>query len=156
MITVEINDRQTHHGIQLQELQDAVRAVLLGEGVRTATVSVAVVDDPTILDLNRRYLQHDYPTDVLSFVLERGDGCLDGEVIVSAETAGRECHGYGWAVQEELMLYTVHGSLHLVGFDDQSPCQAERMRVKEQSYLNQLLALRDTSPPGGHSREGGT
>ena len=143
MITVEINNRQTHLEIQPQKLQDAVRAVLLGEGVEAATVSIAVVDDAAIHELNRRYLQHDYATDVLSFLLERDHDSLEGEVIVSAETAARECAEYGWSVQEELMLYAVHGSLHLVGFDDQNPRQADCMRAQERHYINQLLSQTD-------------
>ena len=58
-------------------------------------VSIAVVDDPTIHELNRRFLQHDYPTDVLSFVLEQQDGRLEGEVIVSTDTAVAQAGEYG-------------------------------------------------------------
>ena len=150
VITVEVNNRQTHHEIQPSRLQDAVRVVLQGEDVQAATVSIAVVDDAAIHDLNRRYLQHDYPTDVLSFLLERDPGSLDGEVIVSVETAARECGHYGWSVQDELLLYAVHGALHLVGFDDQEPRQSDRMRAKEQFYLNQLVPLpQEPSTDGG-------
>ena len=64
------------------------RAILADAGISTGMVSVAVVDDPAIHRLNREFLQHDYPTDVLSFLLERDGEHLEGEVIVSSDTAG--------------------------------------------------------------------
>lgn len=138
MITVEVNNQQSVHEIQPQRLEQAVQTVLWGEQIRSATISIAVVDDATIHALNRRYLQHDYPTDVLSFVLQQDEAGLDGELILSAETAGRQCDQYGWSAQDELLLYAVHGALHLVGYDDQQPRQTDQMRAKERYYLELL------------------
>ncbi len=143
MITVDINNQQTQLEIQPERLQAAVRAVLRGENVEVATVSIAVVDDATIQELNRRYLEHDYATDVLSFLLEPNSAQLEGEVIVSADTAVRQCDRYGWSAQDELLLYTIHGALHLVGYDDQGPQQTGRMRRRERFYLNQLGVTAD-------------
>jgi probable rRNA maturation factor len=138
VISIEVNNQQPHQCVDIQQLHNAARAVLQGEGISVATISIAVVDDATIHSLNCRYLKHDYPTDVLSFVLDDAAAGLDGEVIVSAETAARQCGHYGWSAQDELVLYTVHGVLHLVGYDDQRPQQAEQMRARERLYLNQL------------------
>ena len=64
-----------------------------------AEISIAIVDDQRMHALNRQYLQHDYPTDVLSFVLECDEAAksLDGEIIASADYAAREAPRYGWA-----------------------------------------------------------
>jgi probable rRNA maturation factor len=121
--------------IDEDRLQAAARAVLTGEGVKNATVSVAVVDDPTIHELNRRYLNHDYPTDVLSFVLARSATKLEGDVIVSADTADSMAKKYGWAPADELLLYVVHGVLHLTGHDDTTPAALAKMRDCERRYL---------------------
>ena len=94
---------------------------------------MAAVDDRTIHQLNRRYLDHDYPTDVLSFVLEEGPGTVEGEIIVSGDTAAASAPGYGWPAQDELLLYVIHGMLHLVGYDDKSPADAARMRQAERA-----------------------
>ena len=120
------------------------------EGVDSATISVAVVDDATIHELNRKYLDHDYPTDVLSFVLENDASHLDGEVIVSIETAAASCQRYGWTAEEELLLYLVHGLLHLVGYDDHTQPDRQRMREREHHHLSRmgLEAAYDESPPG--------
>lgn len=101
-------------------------------------VSVAIVDDQLIHQLNRDHLQHDYPTDVLSFVLERQADLLDGEIIVSSDTAVRAAREHDWPAEHELLLYCVHGALHLVGFDDHAESDRERMREQEQHYLEQV------------------
>ena len=105
------------------------------EGIRRATISLAIVDDATIRPLNARYLGHDYATDVLSFVLEQSDEELDGEIIVSAETAASSAARFGWQAADELLLYVIHGALHLVGCDDLEPALQTRMRQREREHL---------------------
>lgn len=132
---VSISNRQKRHPLRLTVFRQAARNVLAGEGVRTAQISVAIVDDPTIHRLNRQFLQHDYPTDVLSFLLERDGDDLEGEIILSVDTAASSCGEFGWSVQEEATLYLIHGLLHLVGYDDHSPRDKKAMRAKEREYL---------------------
>lgn len=109
--------------------------ILQDESFSRAEINVAVVDDPTIRQLHRKYLGQDEPTDVLSFVLENSEACLEGEVIVSAETALAAAPRFGWPAPDELLLYVIHGTLHLVGYDDTTPEKQAEMRRKEQSYL---------------------
>lgn len=120
-------------------------AVLNSEAVRQAEISLAIVDDAEIHALNRRFLQHDYPTDVLSFVLERTNESLDGEVIVSTETAITRCGEFGWTAAEELTLYAIHGTLHLLGYDDKSPEDRQQMRKRERFHLANVV--RQLPPP---------
>jgi probable rRNA maturation factor len=117
-------------------LKKAVRAILKDAGVQSSEISVAVVDDATMHALNRKHLDHDYPTDVLSFLLEHEGEHLEGEVIVSADYAAREAAIYGWTTDDELLLYAIHGTLHLVGYDDQEPAAKQRMRDRERHYLH--------------------
>ena len=126
--------------IDERRLTAAVRAILVDSDFRSAYISIAVVDDPTIHALNVQYLAHDYPTDVLSFVLEQAGDHLEGELVVSADTAHREAAEAGWSPQDELLLYVVHGMLHLVGFDDHDPAEQARMYAAEARYLQQLGA----------------
>jgi len=109
--------------------------VLAGERFESAEVSVAVVDDARIHELNRRYLNHDYATDVLSFVLDERPGHVEGEVIVSVDTAVRSAERFGWEPCDELLLYVVHGTLHLTGHDDHDPAALATMREAERQYL---------------------
>ena len=138
MIKVEIANEQSVHVCDSDLLRQAVRIVLDGESVDHADVSVAIVDDATIHLLNRKYLQHDYATDVLSFLLSSPGEPLEGEIIVSVETAAREAVRYGWNKDDELLLYLIHGTLHLVGYEDASDDERTDMRAKERRYLAML------------------
>jgi probable rRNA maturation factor len=138
VIQVEIANEQSKHVFDSELLQEAVRIVLVGELIDQGEVSVAIVDDATMRFLNRKYLQHDYATDVLSFLLSPSGKPLEGEIIVSADTAARESARYGWNEADELLLYLIHGALHLVGYDDTSDAERECMRAKEQQYLTKL------------------
>jgi probable rRNA maturation factor len=135
---VSVANQQSRHRVDESQLTDAVRAVLGDSRFTSAAVSVAVVDDETIHDLNRRYLNHDWPTDVLSFVLDDGDGHLEGEVILSADTAARSAAEIGWTAGAEQLLYAIHGALHLVGFRDKSAFEQKEMRVAEAAILSQF------------------
>ena len=137
-IEIELANTQTQHPVDSARLIEAARGVLQGQGIQQGSLSIAVVEDSVIHDLNRRFLQHDNPTDVLSFLLDASPGRVEGEVVVSADTAAERCGSYGWAVQDELVLYVVHGVLHLVGFDDGTTTQRQAMQERETFYLGQL------------------
>jgi probable rRNA maturation factor len=97
--------------------------------------------------MNRRYRGYDKPTDVLSFAQceDRvgaplpprlpGQPLLLGDVVISVETAARQAEAHGVALEQELALLTVHGILHLLGYEDETEAGAERMRVREQEIL---------------------
>ena len=107
-------------------------------------ISVAIVDDQAIQEINRQYLNHDYPTDVISFDLTDHDAkqhdepYLEGEVIVSWQTAHRVASENQWDPALELLLYVVHGMLHIVGLDDCSPAQTQQMRERERHYMGEI------------------
>jgi probable rRNA maturation factor len=134
---VSISNEQSSHPINRRRLMEAVRLVLSGTKLKSATISIAVVDDETIHDLNRRFLAHDYPTDVLSFVLAEKEGHLEGEIVLSADTAAAESLEAGWPAADEQLLYVIHGVLHLVGLRDSSEAEARQMRAAEEFYLRE-------------------
>ena len=120
-------------------MREVVRAVLDGEGVADYEISLAFVDNPTIHRLNKLYLQHDEPTDVLSFPLSDAKARkLSGELVVGAEVAAAQAKERGHDVQAELALYVIHGLLHLCGHDDKTADAAAAMRQRERHYLKQL------------------
>jgi probable rRNA maturation factor len=95
----------------------AVRHVLREEGVAVAEISVALVSDAEITALNQDYLQHQGPTDVISFALhEAGESPL-GDVYVGVEQAARQAAEYGATPAEEVIRLAVHGTLHVLGWD---------------------------------------
>ena len=138
MYSIAVSDEQTTLALDHERLRSAVEGVLTAAEIGAAEVSIAIVDDPTIHELNRQYLEHDYPTDVLSFLLERDEERLEGEIVVSADTAARFAPKYGWRPEDELLLYVLHGSLHLVGYDDGTDEAAAEMRREERRHLERF------------------
>ena len=120
-------------------MREVVRAIVRDAGISEATISIAIVDDATIAKLHRQFLDDPEPTDVLSFVLERSGQSLEGEVVVSADTAKTCAPRYDATPEDELLLYVIHGTLHLVGYDDAAPRQRAVMRKKEREYAGERL-----------------
>jgi probable rRNA maturation factor len=150
---VEVTN-ETDSAVDAARLAAAVQIVLADAELTSAEVSVAVVDDATIHRLNRQFLEHDYPTDVLSFVLDAPPQ-LSGEIIASVDTAAREAAEVGWPAEHELLLYAVHGALHLVGQLDKDPADAAEMRARERETLVKLgVTVSPTDPRWSHSLTG--
>ena len=138
MLHIAINNQQRTLKLNRQRLRAAIKEVLRGEGIASGEISLAIVDDPAIHELNRRWLAHDEPTDVLSFILEKDDSRIEGEIIVSADTAVRRAVEFNWPPDAELLLYVIHGLLHLAGYDDREPTARAQMRDRERFYLQRL------------------
>ncbi|MFQ3591739.1 MAG: rRNA maturation RNase YbeY [Gemmataceae bacterium] len=127
-------------------LREVGRTVLEGEKITQYEISLAFVDDATIHRLNKQFLDHDEPTDVLSFPLSDPSAkILQGELVIGAEVAHRQATQRGHSVQAELALYVIHGLLHLCGYDDLDERSAALMRQRERHYLK-LLNLPDIAP----------
>jgi probable rRNA maturation factor len=134
-LQIDISDEQSLVSADKERLRAAIARILSDEGFTSGSISLAIVDDATIRPLNNRYLGHDYATDVLSFVLEQGEHTLEGEIIVSAETALTTAAQFGWQAEDELLLYVIHGALHLAGYDDLNEAALIEMRERERHYL---------------------
>ncbi len=137
-LRILIANQQETLAVKESLLHQAVHASFRDSPYDSGCVSIAIVDDPTIHDINRRYLKHDYPTDVLSFVLEDSESHLEGELVVSADTAANNAIEYGWPALDELLLYVVHGALHLVGYLDKRPKDIAAMREAEARVLREI------------------
>ena len=125
--------------IDRRRMREIARAVLDGEGVADAEISLAFVDSATIHALNKRYLNHDEPTDVLSFPLSDAKvKRLSGELVIGAEVALAQATQRGHDVQAELALYVIHGLLHLCGHDDIEDDKRAAIRERERHYLKQF------------------
>lgn len=143
MIHIDVANLQRAVPVDRRQFRRAVRLVLRDAGIVDAIVSLAVVDDATIRQLHGRYLGKDTTTDVLSFVLEKDAGMLEGEIIVGAETACRQAPRFGWTAENELLLYVIHGALHLVGYDDRTPRKRALMHRRQSEYLARLGIARE-------------
>jgi probable rRNA maturation factor len=143
---VSIHSQQEAVAIDFKRMREVARVVLEGEGRPDAEISLAFVDNATIHTLNKRYLDHDEPTDVLSFPLSDPKAKrLSGELVIGAEVALSQATERGHDVQAELALYVIHGLLHLCGGDDLEAEDRRAMRQKERHFLK-LLGIPDIAP----------
>jgi probable rRNA maturation factor len=138
---VSLANEQASHAVNEPQLIAAAQAVLDDSDFQSASLSIAIVDDATMQALNRQYLNHDYPTDVLSFALEDDGQHLEGEIIVSADTAASAAAEHGTTAASEQLLYVIHGTLHLIGYGDKLPEEADAMCAAEARFLKLFFPL---------------
>ena len=132
---ITVSGRVTVNGVTSHRIIEAVRATLQGRAVRA--LNIAFVDDETITSINQRYLNKAKFTDVLSFDLrdDKDDEAIDGEVVVSCQRACAQAKDLGVDVDEELLRYVIHGTLHLMGYEDGTKADSRRMRLAEDEVL---------------------
>ena len=182
---IDISNRQSALAFDEKRVQAAALRALAIEQVASAVLSISVVDNSAIHKINRDHLQHDYPTDVISFHLDfvsAGDlqcddedlldeddseddseddaeidddsvdvtdcelltegraagAAIEGEIIASAEMAVSMATDGEWSAEAELILYIVHGLLHICGYDDLTPEEKCIMRARERAILSEL------------------
>ena len=97
---------------------------------------IVFVTDSQIKSLNKKFLKRRYTTDVLAFDLSSKESParrknIEGEIIISADTAIKNARIFQTSPHRELVLYIIHGILHLLGFDDHRPTDVKQMRKKE-------------------------
>ncbi len=146
---------QQSHPVDSVRLKRVACQLLSDHKWSQTEISIAIVDDPTIRDLNSRYLDHDYETDVLSFPFEQDADArrLSGEIIVSADTAIRVAAELGGNPADELLLYVIHGLLHLLGYNDKQEEDRQLMRAEERRCMERAgasyQAPSEPDSPGG-------
>jgi probable rRNA maturation factor len=111
-----------------------------------AELSILIVDDPQIAELNRQYLQREGPTNVIAFPMQEGEfpmlsPDLLGDVVVSVDTAEREASGAGMRLEDRFLELLIHGILHLLGYDHETD-EAEA-KVMEEKALALFRLIRE-------------
>ena len=157
-IAVEVTNRQRTLRLGPRWLAGIVRRGLAREGIDTAEIGILLVNDRGIAALHERWLDVPGPTDVITFDLSAGGDPrhLQGDLVVSTETAARTARELGWNPRHEVAYYVIHGLLHLAGYDDHTAADRRAMRARERVLLAAcgLPAPPRTAPPprGGRRR----
>jgi probable rRNA maturation factor len=126
-------------------LRRRARRILAALDRGRAELSIQLLDDAAIAELNRRYRGRPRPTDVLAFSLLEGAhadrrGDLLGDVVIGIETAARQARARRRRLDDEVAKLLVHGALHLVGYDHLRSAEARRMRAQERRVWRALRA----------------
>ena len=136
-----VEQRQRRVSVSATRLARAVDRTLAAVGRPAGVVEVAVVDDDEIRALNAAHRGIRRRTDVLAFPLEAPEaGPLVGQLVIGAEAAARQARRLGVPLALELDLLATHGTLHLVGYDDRDPVEADLMHRREREILGSTPA----------------
>ena len=143
---VFINNEQREHSIDCVLLESQGESILLFLECKNQELSILLVDDKKIRNLNKQYRGQDRATDVLSFSQnEEGEenklnSHLMGDVVISTVTAKRQAAEHGLTLEEEIVLLLIHGILHLLGFDhEQSNEEACHMKKKTRELFDLIF-----------------
>ena len=137
-IVVQIAKNFKDIDVNMPRLKKLVKAVCTRFKLSKATVGIAIVDDAEIRKVNKQFLNHNCPTDCLSFNLSDDENRKLFELVVNAEKAVKEANRRAHSSEAELALYVTHGLLHNLGFDDSTQGQAKKMHDAEDEILQQL------------------
>lgn len=118
-----------------EEVENAwIQRVVASHGKRVGDINYVFCSDEEILDVNLKYLQHDYYTDIITFDY-CANGILSGDIYISLDTVRTNAEQFGKAYDEEFHRVLIHGVLHLVGINDKGPGEREIMEVAEDAAL---------------------
>ena len=141
---VLIEDRQNRLKLPKDDIRTTARRVLSALGYPDAQLSVLIVSDEQIAELNATYLNHTGPTNVISFPMQEGPFAeitpeLLGDVVISADTAHREAAEAGMEMMERFNQLLIHGILHLVGYDHVNSEKEAAVMEEKSNELMQLI-----------------
>ena len=115
-----------------------LKSVVKNENKSIGKISVIYVDDNYLLDINIKYLKHNYFTDIITFNYNQGLN-ISGDLYISIDTIKSNAEFYDTNFKNELLRVIVHGVLHLLGYNDCEESEKIVMREREDFYLNRIL-----------------
>lgn len=133
MYKIDFTNTTEKKFIQYKRIRKAVENTLKGEKIKDAEISIVFMNNDDIRDINKRFLKHNWATDVISFPLESDP--LVGEIYIGIEVAFEQSKEYNVSLTNELMRLAIHGTLHIIGYDDTTAEQKDKMTSLENKYL---------------------
>lgn len=137
MIEVLVANAHPRRRMRSRAVARVVRAILRSERRSRASVAVVFIDSRRSRSLNRRYLGHDWVTDVLSFPLAPAPA-IEGEVYVNLDRARTQADQLGLQYGNEVLRLVVHGMLHLLGYDDRGPVRRRKMHDRQEVLVRRF------------------
>lgn len=133
---IEVINSSSHIRLPIKKVREIIELCLNDNfGTNYVYLKVIYLDDKDIQDINKKFLNHDYPTDVITFSLEEKVEC---EVYLGIDTIKFQAIDYKVSFEKEILRCAVHGALHFAGFDDASKIERARMHEQENYYLRKM------------------
>ena len=123
------------------ELKTFINKQCLKEGVHIETLQYVFCSDAFLLDINKRFLNHNFYTDIISFDLSEQNGSLIGDVYISIDRVKENAKTEGNLYTHELLRVIFHGALHFCGYKDKKPADQKTMRSMEDKWLKAYLKI---------------
>ena len=140
MISVQlIYDMEETADLDDDWLNSICKNILIDKNQNTATISIILTNDKKLLQLKNQYFQQDVLTDVITFNLEEDGDPIDGEIYISLNQVSENSREFKQETGRELKRVIIHGCLHLLGYDDQTPEGKKTMTRMEDHYLSQPI-----------------
>ncbi|MBN2568268.1 MAG: rRNA maturation RNase YbeY [Deltaproteobacteria bacterium] len=143
-MAVLVKNQQKKIKIDVQKIRKYLSRILEKINCKDKELSLLFVNDEEITEMNRQYLNRDYPTNVIAFPMMEGEfGDINphvlGDIVVSVDTALRDAQSEGFDFDDEVAYLLIHGVLHLIGFDhERSESEAAIMKEKERELFLEL------------------
>ena len=124
--------------LKKRRTSDWIKKVIVSEGKKTGDISFIFCSDDYLLDVNKKYLNHDFYTDIITFDYVE-DNCINGDIFISTERVRENSEEFETTYENELLRILAHGTLHLLGYKDKNAKDKKLMTFKEDYYLKMLL-----------------
>jgi probable rRNA maturation factor len=138
---VVISSSQKAVRVPRKRIVELVDFISRREGERIGSADIAFVDSDDMASMNRRWLDHRGPTDVLSFDMGKDEAApgISAQLVICGPVAAKQAKDRGLDVQYEILLYVTHGLLHLMGYEDHTIRGGARMHAREEELLREFL-----------------
>lgn len=121
--------------IEKKKLHQYVKFITQHLNLSIVSLEINFIDSEFIKEINKKFLSHDYSTDIITFNYSDSQNTIDGEIFISVDDAKENAKKFNVKFEEEIGRLVAHGILHLIGFDDTTPDKRKKMKNRE----NQLL-----------------
>ena len=140
MISVQlIYDIEKATDVDNDWLNSTCKNILNDKNHDTATISIILTNDKQLLQLKKQYFKQDALTDVITFNLEEDNDPIEGEIYISLNRVSENAREFKQDIRKELKRVIIHGILHLLGYDDQTPKEKHTMTCLEDHYLGKSI-----------------
>ncbi len=130
-----------YKSIKKRNIHNIISRISKQFGLQIIFLEVNIVSSEIVLELNKKYLKHNYNTDIITFNYSVDSSKLEGEIFISFDEAEKNSKRFRNSINEELKRLIIHGVLHLVGYNDSTKTEKRRMSKLENEYLNSFKNL---------------
>ena len=137
---IDIEDNNSSLKIVFSKnITKTIDKLLKSENKSRGQLCIVLCDDSDLLAINKKHLDHDYFTDIITFNYN-DKNVVSGDLFISVERVQENAKKYGYSFENELIRVVFHGLLHLCGYNDKTNLEKVVMRFKENCYLNKFVS----------------